>query len=531
MTTLQVHRLSATVHGPGDGGRVDRMLRRLADRRLEEALRGVTLPPGRWCVRRVDVPIRLDPDSSDAVVEAEWARRLIAGLRRALAEHSPDVVHYRHEREALADLVACVATGRFEHAWAWSGLDLLPIGRPAPGDPPATTILAALRRQPSRASAAVVSAVRRAGAPAVDRALGVTGWTAVAALVRSAVAPASMSRRPTSLGRPTTSVARLAATLVRSSALATAFRAGSGARLRPSAATRAAWAVLVVAEADPALLSGPPTSDAALVDAVAELLSPAVVVPPVRAPRPALLDGAPGPAAAMPGRELATGPAPAAAQENDIPRATAALDEPADPLDTARPPRPESASPAIHSHRGRSAEEPATELSDRAEPPASTGFTIWAGLLFLLAVAEDAAIPATIVDDPVLAARPLRWTLHAIARTLVPAAHDDPAVLALAGLAPDSPPPSELGDPGTPVERARVGELAGQWTAALADRMPEPPEVETLARRIGRIVADPGWIDVHLRLDEVDVDVRRAGLDLDPGWVPWLGTVVRFRYA
>jgi hypothetical protein len=32
-------------------------------------------------------------------------------------------------------------------------------------------------------------------------------------------------------------------------------------------------------------------------------------------------------------------------------------------------------------------------------------------------------------------------------------------------------------------------------------------------------------------LDEVDLDVRRAGLDLDPGWVPWLGTVVRYVYA
>ena len=27
-----------------------------------------------------------------------------------------------------------------------------------------------------------------------------------------------------------------------------------------------------------------------------------------------------------------------------------------------------------------------------------------------------------------------------------------------------------------------------------------------------------------------DVAVRRAGLDTDPGWVPWLGTVVMFRY-
>jgi len=35
---------------------------------------------------------------------------------------------------------------------------------------------------------------------------------------------------------------------------------------------------------------------------------------------------------------------------------------------------------------------------------------------------------------------------------------------------------------------------------------------------------------VHLSLDGVDVAVRGAGLDVDPGWVPWLGIVVMFRY-
>jgi hypothetical protein len=34
-----------------------------------------------------------------------------------------------------------------------------------------------------------------------------------------------------------------------------------------------------------------------------------------------------------------------------------------------------------------------------------------------------------------------------------------------------------------------------------------------------------------LDLDDVDFDVRMAGLDLDPGWIPWLGVVVRFIYG
>jgi hypothetical protein len=55
--------------------------------------------------------------------------------------------------------------------------------------------------------------------------------------------------------------------------------------------------------------------------------------------------------------------------------------------------------------------------------------------------------------------------------------------------------------------------------------------VARIARRRGRVFAERGWIDIELSLDEVDIDVRRAGLDVDPGWVAWLGSVVRFRYV
>ena len=60
---------------------------------------------------------------------------------------------------------------------------------------------------------------------------------------------------------------------------------------------------------------------------------------------------------------------------------------------------------------------------------------------------------------------------------------------------------------------------------------PEQDLLAAVCRRRGRIVADPGWIDVHLDLAEVSTDVRRAGLDLDLGYLPWLGCVVRFVYG
>lgn len=48
--------------------------------------------------------------------------------------------------------------------------------------------------------------------------------------------------------------------------------------------------------------------------------------------------------------------------------------------------------------------------------------------------------------------------------------------------------------------------------------------------RPGRIVVTPLHLDVFFESGAVDLRVRRAGLDLDPGWVPWLGRVLRFHY-
>ena len=69
--------------------------------------------------------------------------------------------------------------------------------------------------------------------------------------------------------------------------------------------------------------------------------------------------------------------------------------------------------------------------------------------------------------------------------------------------------------------------LEGRELAAV----PETALLAAVVYRRAEIVADPGWIDVELDLDEVSVDLRAAGLDLDPGWLPAIGCVVRFRYV
>ena len=52
----------------------------------------------------------------------------------------------------------------------------------------------------------------------------------------------------------------------------------------------------------------------------------------------------------------------------------------------------------------------------------------------------------------------------------------------------------------------------------------------SLVRRPGRLALTASHADLFFRLDQTDLRVRRLGLDIDPGWLPWFGRVVAFHY-
>jgi hypothetical protein len=52
-----------------------------------------------------------------------------------------------------------------------------------------------------------------------------------------------------------------------------------------------------------------------------------------------------------------------------------------------------------------------------------------------------------------------------------------------------------------------------------------------LMTRAGSFAFTRTHLNVFLAQEAMDLRVRRAGLDLDPGWTPWLGKVVAFHYA
>jgi hypothetical protein len=51
-----------------------------------------------------------------------------------------------------------------------------------------------------------------------------------------------------------------------------------------------------------------------------------------------------------------------------------------------------------------------------------------------------------------------------------------------------------------------------------------------LVMRPGQLTVTRSHIDFLFNLQQADIRIRKAGLDIDPGWVTWLGKVVQFHY-
>ena len=66
----------------------------------------------------------------------------------------------------------------------------------------------------------------------------------------------------------------------------------------------------------------------------------------------------------------------------------------------------------------------------------------------------------------------------------------------------------------------------------LAQRWYAKTEVwnRALLRLDATIELSPGHVDIHTAINNVQLPVRLAGLDINPGWLPWLGKVVSFHY-
>ena len=258
-------------------------------------------------------------------------------------------------------------------------------------------------------------------------------------------------------------------------------------------------------------------------------------------------------ASAIDGRPA--GPA-ASAADGAEPSAVASGAEARPPVAPARRPTPVPRAETIA--RG-TAEPVSAEVPAEGRDPCRTRH---GGLLFLLPILRFLDLPPRMAAAPVLAEAPLRLGLHRLGLALAGCPADDPALAAFCGL-PALPDPSCDG----PEDAGLAAAVAG-WAEEVRDALarrcvpdgdrrgsglrPRPGRdaarrgmrsdaepgneadpAATLAWLIERdagVIASPGWIELVFSIDSVSLAVRRAGLDLDPGWVPWLGVVIRYRY-
>jgi hypothetical protein len=567
---LSVERLSATLHLSADypagaADEVSRLMTRLqsglAGPSLAAALGTTDLPAGRWFLRRVDVPVILDLTRSEPGLVHSWAADLAGAVRRLVLAGGPQVAHYPDDAALIADAVQGIVTGRLAAAWAWAAAGVLVPGDPEPASRPGDLLVVLAVRMPPELLTAVLAMARRPGGiAALDRVLGATGWTRlVAALAgaagidgRALLEPTDDQRGgvaarpaprggplPESIPDPVRAGSAKARSIAAGSVLVGRIRAS---RLRPGPEVLAAWALLVVLDADPGSL--PSAGSAALLAALtAELEHPADPGRPetVRSSRTTADEGPePGsgaastgsgvdPAPGVAGKPVAGVAGEAVTDVTENPVADVTGDRVAD-LDRHRETEPDGdCAGEAGADRG-----PDTLEADLRDSRPTT----WAGLPFLLATASAIGLPAVVLDDPALADRPLRWVLYVIGGLLVPAADDDPARLVLAGLPPD-PAGVPFGPPPTERETDAMARLAAAWAASIADRLaaagdPSPdPEAAVIrvTHRPGTVIGSPGWLEVRLPLATVDLTIRRAGLDIDPGWLSWLGAVVRYVYA
>jgi hypothetical protein len=145
----------------------------------------------------------------------------------------------------------------------------------------------------------------------------------------------------------------------------------------------------------------------------------------------------------------------------------------------------------------------------------------YGGFFFLIRVLNYLGLEDVLAASPRLLEWDFaRYTLRELGRRArIP--KDDPSVLAL-GLDELGPPPAN----------EDLRSMVRTWSANARRWCRSGPRLSLryLVRRDAWILTTATHVDAVFDLRATDLRVRRAGLDSDPGWVPWLGRVVTYHY-
>jgi hypothetical protein len=514
MQTLDIRQFEARYRLPRstvwERERLDQVLVVVLEEALEQALAEVGVADSAdVCIQALYVPVHLRLSGTEAALARAWSRALAEAIGRAArGGHVSGVVYYPSRVHALIDFAAGIAQDNLGRAWAWGQLGLCRAtgrlsDREAVGE-----LVRALVEEPSAVVPVLVALADGRLLGRLARRLSVGQWGALAgaALGQSGsldlpALAGSVASRVSAWDalEPTTGPERLVAPTVLRAARQLIARSRLAAALADFLAGPAelgrALAALVVLEADPAVLSAPAETVRTLLAVVADQVRSAPLVRP--------------------------GETTLAEQEEDGVAPPHALTSYSGDLESGEIPEPTW---VISAEQG-----PLPAARQRA-------LTRCGGLLFLCGVVADLSLPEEMAQQVAGTGRSVRWFLQRLALQLVPAEPADPAVLAFGGLPPGSEPPSADAEPPTAAEETLLEGFAARVLARLRTRLdrpeqPAPELIRFVCMRRAEVVADPGWVEVRFALEEVSTEIRRAGLDLDPGYLPWLGVVLKFVYV
>jgi hypothetical protein len=478
------------------------------------------------CIRSVIAEVHLRLDRSDESVTDAWSEAIAAEISHALRGAGADNVTIYHSRgQALFDFAVGIARGDWRRAWAWRQLGLW------------------RSREMRDEAQAVVELVTALCAEAdllvpTLRALAEDGWLhRLAARVSEAqwieLASAVLSRTRASdlIGEtkesPSPRAVRKAMHVLNRSKLACAISATRSLEAAGLAARRAV-AVLAVMEVEPTLLFTPTAANLIAIIATA-IQSPENETVSFDHDLVADVEDEKKRHDGESGQSLSAETRTVTIESDGDPSGIATglmVHELDQQLQTGPAPEPSD----LSRQKVNDGKTPSLPIDLRRRALTGAG-----GLLFLVHVVNALGLPEEIAGHEVLGARPFFWVMHQLALTLRALPPTDPAALAFAGLSPETIPPSEEETPASELETAALAGMAGRivehlrWLLELEDDSAEML-LEFVCDRRAEVVTDPGWIELRFSLDEVSTEIRRAGLDLDPGYVPWLGVVMRFIY-
>ena len=505
----RIDRLSLRVGRAADASRAADTIR--------QALRVAAMPgdghPGQLFIRRLDLgTIRL-ADGPNPI--ARWMTTYLRTLRVSAVliadarSPSADVVIARDPIEPLVVALAHAAAGRRLTAWYW----------------PRVHAQLTDRRTPSEIAAIVWSllAARRDAVACVPAVVRTVLEGERAAEVLAAIDPivgAQLARAIEVTPMP----AAVAAAIVETIVPPRWHRAMREVIGKWAGDMRTAWLVIA------AVRAAHPRISSARVAAIAR----GVIAMPRREP------GEP-PQVALPIAE----PSPA---RPDAELIAASRDAPRQPPESGDEPIPQRAAAAIAPAQAVAPESAAAESSAPAQPIAAPEATPrepaqpleperdaqprwtllerpqpthYGGLYFVLRPLARLGFDAFLAEHPELDELDLGVRLLAHIADAQGIAADDPIRIAL-----DLPPLDAPGlDP--------LHDAIEVWCAAVAAWLDRHAELDltTVVRRDAAVLCSRTHLDVIFDMESSDVRIRKVALDIDPGWVPWLGRVVQFHYV